>query len=133
MNTYGGGGSAPPFLSSALDGGEYSPSSPCRFTPGEITLGSHWWDQEPLWKLWRREKSYLAGIRSPAIQLVFRVYIDWFSISMLKNYFLKMETVCYLRSLVPPYTTLNTTRPITITLKILNLIRGKKFISYERK
>jgi hypothetical protein len=33
---------APPFLTSALDGGEWSASRPCRFTPGERTCGTHW-------------------------------------------------------------------------------------------
>jgi hypothetical protein len=30
------------FLSSALDGGEWSASRPGRFTPRERTLGTHW-------------------------------------------------------------------------------------------
>jgi hypothetical protein len=30
------------FLSSALVGGEWSASRPCRFTPGEKALGTHW-------------------------------------------------------------------------------------------
>jgi hypothetical protein len=35
MKTYeGSGGTAPPFLTSALDGGERSASGPRRFTPG---------------------------------------------------------------------------------------------------
>jgi hypothetical protein len=29
-------------LTSALDGGEWSASRPCRFTPREITPGTHW-------------------------------------------------------------------------------------------
>jgi hypothetical protein len=33
---------APPFLISALDGGEWSASRPCRFIPGERALGTHW-------------------------------------------------------------------------------------------
>jgi hypothetical protein len=32
---WGSGTVAPPFLTSALDGGEWSASRPCRFTPGE--------------------------------------------------------------------------------------------------
>jgi hypothetical protein len=35
MKTYSGGGIAPPFLTSALDGGEWSASRPGRFTPGK--------------------------------------------------------------------------------------------------
>jgi hypothetical protein len=30
------------FFTSALVGGEWSASRPCRFTPGEMTLGNHW-------------------------------------------------------------------------------------------
>jgi hypothetical protein len=30
------------FLTSALVGGEWSPSRPGRFTPGERALGTHW-------------------------------------------------------------------------------------------
>jgi hypothetical protein len=30
------------FLTSALVGGEWSDSRPGRFTPGEISLGTHW-------------------------------------------------------------------------------------------
>jgi hypothetical protein len=33
---------APPFLTSALDGGEWSASRPCCFTPGERAPGTHW-------------------------------------------------------------------------------------------
>jgi hypothetical protein len=36
------GGIAPPFLTSALDGGEWSASRPGRFTPREIASGNHW-------------------------------------------------------------------------------------------
>jgi hypothetical protein len=38
----GSGGIAPPFLSSALDGGEWSASRPGRFALGERALGTHW-------------------------------------------------------------------------------------------
>jgi hypothetical protein len=30
------------FLTSALDGGQWPASRPCRFTPGERAPGSHW-------------------------------------------------------------------------------------------
>jgi hypothetical protein len=30
------------FLTSVLVGGEWSASRPCRFTPGESALGTHW-------------------------------------------------------------------------------------------
>jgi hypothetical protein len=35
------GGKAPPFLTSALVGGEYSASCPVRFTPGDRATGTH--------------------------------------------------------------------------------------------
>jgi hypothetical protein len=38
----GTGGIAPPFLTSALDGGERSTSSPGHFTPRERAAGTHW-------------------------------------------------------------------------------------------
>jgi hypothetical protein len=39
---WGSGGIAPPFLISALDGGEWSASRPYHFTSGEIAPGTHW-------------------------------------------------------------------------------------------
>jgi hypothetical protein len=39
---WGNGNTAPPFLTSALDGGEWSASHPCRFTPEERTPSTHW-------------------------------------------------------------------------------------------
>jgi hypothetical protein len=36
------GGIASSFLTSTLDGGEWSASRPCRFTPEERVSGSHW-------------------------------------------------------------------------------------------
>jgi hypothetical protein len=42
MKTYGGSGCVtPPFLTSALDGGEWSASRPCRFIPRERVPGNH--------------------------------------------------------------------------------------------
>jgi hypothetical protein len=37
----GSGGTAPPFLTSALDGGEWLASRPGRFAPGERVTGVH--------------------------------------------------------------------------------------------
>jgi hypothetical protein len=37
----GSEGISPPFLTSALDGGEWSVSHPCRFTPEEGANGTH--------------------------------------------------------------------------------------------
>jgi hypothetical protein len=44
MKTYvqGSGGTAQPFLASAIDGGEWLASRLCRFTPGERAKGGHW-------------------------------------------------------------------------------------------
>jgi hypothetical protein len=39
---WGSGGITPPFLTSELDGGEWSASHPGRFTSGEIAPGTHW-------------------------------------------------------------------------------------------
>jgi hypothetical protein len=41
---WGSGGIVPPFLTLALDGGEWSASCPGRFIPGEIAPGTHWID-----------------------------------------------------------------------------------------
>jgi hypothetical protein len=38
----GSGGIAPPCLTSALDGGEWSASRLSRFNPGERDRGTHW-------------------------------------------------------------------------------------------
>jgi hypothetical protein len=42
METWGNGGIAPPFFTSALDGGEWLASRVCRFTPEERAPGTHW-------------------------------------------------------------------------------------------
>jgi hypothetical protein len=43
MNAYwGSGGIAYTFLTSALDGSEWSASRPGRFTPKERSAGTHW-------------------------------------------------------------------------------------------
>jgi hypothetical protein len=42
MKTWDSGGIAPPFLTSALDGGEWLASRPGSFTPGERAPGTHW-------------------------------------------------------------------------------------------
>jgi hypothetical protein len=69
----GSGGIAPPFLTSALDGGEWSASRPGWCTPREKGAGTHWigagWAPEQVWTLWSREKSLVpAGNQTPAIQ-----------------------------------------------------------------
>jgi hypothetical protein len=42
MKTWGSGGIAASFLTSALDRHEWSDSRPGRFTPGERSPGTHW-------------------------------------------------------------------------------------------
>jgi hypothetical protein len=39
---WGKGGVAPPFSTSAVDGGDSSGSLPCRFMPEERAPGTHW-------------------------------------------------------------------------------------------
>jgi hypothetical protein len=41
-DTHGSGGIAPQFLTSVLDGVEWSPSSPSSFTPRKRALCMHW-------------------------------------------------------------------------------------------
>jgi hypothetical protein len=49
------------FLTSAVDGGEWSASRPARFTPGkEPSVPTRWeagWTPEPVWRTWRRKNS----------------------------------------------------------------------------
>jgi hypothetical protein len=42
METYGGVGIAPPFLTSTLGRGELSASRPGRFNPGEVATDTYW-------------------------------------------------------------------------------------------
>jgi hypothetical protein len=74
----------PLFLTSALDGGEWSTSRSGCFAPGErtaVTIG--WeicWLPEPVWTvwtLWGREKSLTpAGNRTPVVHPAIRRYTD---------------------------------------------------------
>jgi hypothetical protein len=79
MNGYESGGIAPPFLTSALDEGEWSASRSCRFTPGERALGTHYiggW-VDPVWRLWSREITLApGGNRTPAVHLLGRRYTN---------------------------------------------------------
>jgi hypothetical protein len=73
---------APPFLASALDGGEWLVSCPGRFTPDErapVLIGEEaGWSPEPVWTLWRREKNHAsAGIRTLAVQSLFHRHTNW--------------------------------------------------------
>jgi hypothetical protein len=40
-DVWGSEGIAASFVTSALDGGDWSTSRPCRFTPGEVAPGTH--------------------------------------------------------------------------------------------
>jgi hypothetical protein len=72
MKTWGSRGIAPPFLTSALDGGEWSASLPCRLTAGEGALDTHRIGG------WMGPRAGLdaMGNRSPAFQPVARIYTD---------------------------------------------------------
>jgi hypothetical protein len=67
MKKYGGSGYiAPPFLTSALAGGEWSASLSGRFTSGEITTSTHHvWAPEPVWMPWKRDKYCLHRDSNP--------------------------------------------------------------------
>jgi hypothetical protein len=55
----GGGGVVPPFVTSALDGGERSASCPSYFNPEELPLlpigEEAGWTSELVWMLWRKK------------------------------------------------------------------------------
>jgi hypothetical protein len=70
------------FLTSALDGSQWSASSPGRFTPREITLVSigyeAGWATEPVWtREWGEKFPAPSGIEPPIIQPVAQRYTDW--------------------------------------------------------
>jgi hypothetical protein len=82
METWGSGGIAPAFLTSALDGGEWSASRLGRFTPGERTVGNHWvgdWvSSEAAWTLLSAYKSCPWPDSNPEslVQPIVRRYTD---------------------------------------------------------
>jgi hypothetical protein len=82
MKAYGGsGGIAPPFLSSALDWGEWSASCPGRFTPGKIAPGTHWiggW-VGPITGLDSVDKKEILPLPEIANRPYSRRYTDWAS------------------------------------------------------
>jgi hypothetical protein len=82
MKTWESGGIAPPFLISALDGREWSPSSPGRFNPGEGPPRIHWiggWmgPGAGLDDVDKRKIFAPAENRNPAIHPVARRYTNW--------------------------------------------------------
>jgi hypothetical protein len=77
----GTGGMDPPFLTVALDGAEWSASSPYRFTPRQIASTALWiggWVRTRA-SLHTEEKknSAFAENRTPAFQRVTCRYADW--------------------------------------------------------
>jgi hypothetical protein len=76
MKTSGSRGIAPLFLTSALDGGERSASS-----PGLVTLGTHcikgWVGPRTGVDTVEKKTPYTAGNKTPAVQPVARHYTDW--------------------------------------------------------
>jgi hypothetical protein len=80
MKTYeGSGGTAPPFLTSALDGGEWSVWRPCRFTHGEGAPGIYWilgW-VGPRVRLDAVEKRNILRCRELNPGRPARCYTDW--------------------------------------------------------
>jgi hypothetical protein len=83
VKKYGGSrGIAPPFLISALGGGEWSASHLGRFTPWKITSVIYWiggWvGPRAVMNPGEGKKSLAsAGIRTPAVKPVTRCYTDW--------------------------------------------------------
>jgi hypothetical protein len=72
----------PPFLTSVLDGCEWSVLRPFRITPRERSPSTHWiggWMMpEQVLTLWNRCKSLTtAGNRTPDFQPAVRRYTDW--------------------------------------------------------
>jgi hypothetical protein len=71
----GSGGIAPPFLTSARDGGEFRTSRNGRFAPGDRAPGIHWvgdWVDPRAGLDAMEERRYFApaGNRTPDVQLV---------------------------------------------------------------
>jgi hypothetical protein len=66
------------FLTSALDGGEWSASRPGRALP-PVPIGREaGWAPEPVWTQRLEEKSFACvGDRTPVVQSVVSHYTDW--------------------------------------------------------
>jgi hypothetical protein len=81
-NYWGNGGIARTFLTSALDGIQWSASRSGLFTTKEnplVPTGQEaGWAPEPVWTLWSWEESLApVGNRIPAVQPVAHRYTDW--------------------------------------------------------
>jgi hypothetical protein len=81
MKMYGEWRYSSRFLTSALDGSEWSASCPCRSTSGDRAPGTHWiggWvGLRPVWTLWRRDKSCApTGNQTPSSPKT-RRHTDW--------------------------------------------------------
>jgi hypothetical protein len=65
------------YLTSALDGGEWSASRPGRALPPVPIEQEAWWAPEPVWTQRLEEKSSASvGVRTPAVQSVVSHYTD---------------------------------------------------------
>jgi hypothetical protein len=75
MKTIATGGIAPTLLTSTLDGGKWSASFPCRFTPGKDGRGAHWirgWTDRRAVLGAMEKKKCLPSLRNrtPAVQSI---------------------------------------------------------------
>jgi hypothetical protein len=68
---WGSVGTAPPFLTSALDGDKWLNSRPSHLTLVEIAPGIHWIGD------WVGPKAHLAGNRTQAVRPISHRYTDW--------------------------------------------------------
>jgi hypothetical protein len=73
-NVWGSGDTAPPFFTSALDGGEWSVSRPGRFTSGETAHDTPCGPQNRYGHYGEKKYIVLAGNQTPANQIP-RIYM----------------------------------------------------------
>jgi hypothetical protein len=79
FDVWGSGGIAPPFLTSALYGGEWSASRPYRFTSEETAFATCWiegWVGPRAGLDFMKKKLAPARNRTPSVQPVSRRYTD---------------------------------------------------------
>jgi hypothetical protein len=120
MKAWGSGGRAPLFLTTALDGGEWSASGPAALPP--VPIGQEaGCTPKPVWMLWRREKNLAQpGIepRSFSLLLYWLNYPNsyrssmyfWKAVICVQDHMvlehtvtLKMEVTTFFKLLVPIY------------------------------